>query len=79
MITKTIKRKVSVFAEYVGFFTNNIADVNIAHMGTTYRPQRHHQFDAHVGLGLNRAAPSVFAGGGYSYRFDNLPWGGPAN
>lgn len=33
---------------------------------------RHQQLDTRFGVGLNQAAPSVFAGLGYSFRIDDL-------
>ena len=74
MLSRTIGKKASVFAEYVGFFTQQAQSIQITNFGGTYKLKPHHQVDMHFGFGLDKAAPAAFIGTGYSYRFDKLPW-----
>lgn len=72
MLSYSPTNRIGFFAEYVGFITHRLPDVNIAHFGAVFKPARHHQLDAHFGVGLNKSAPAIFVGAGYSYRFDKL-------
>lgn len=74
MLSRSIGSKASVFAEYVGFFTQHFSSSQIAHFGGVYKIKPHHQVDLHFGFGLDQTAPAAFIGSGYSYRFDKLPW-----
>lgn len=74
MLSRTVGSKASVFAEYVGFFTQQLSASQIAHFGAVYKVKPHHQVDMHFGFGLDKTAPAAFIGTGYSYRFDKLPW-----
>ncbi|HEY9731769.1 MAG TPA: transporter [Drouetiella sp.] len=74
MLSRSIGSKASVFAEYVGFFTQQLSASQIAHFGAVYKVKPHHQIDMHFGFGLDKTAPAAFIGTGYSYRFDKLPW-----
>lgn len=79
MLTKSFgsSARTSAFAEYIGFFTRNFRQRQIAHFGVVRKLNRHHQVDCHFGFGLDRNSPAAFVGAGYSYRFDGLPYGGP--
>jgi len=74
MLNRSVGTKASVFAEYVGFFTQQAPSLQIAHFGGVYKAKPHHQIDMHFGFGLDKIAPTAFIGSGYSYRFDKLPW-----
>ncbi len=74
MLNRSIGTKASVFAEYVGFFTQQARPAQIAHFGGLYKLKPHHQIDMDFGFGLDKNAPAAFIGSGYSYRFDKLPW-----
>lgn len=74
MLNRSMGTKASMFAEYVGFFTQQAPSAQIAHFGGVYKLKPHHQIDMHFGFGLDRIAPAAFIGSGYSYRFDKLPW-----
>jgi len=77
MVTKTMGRKVAVFAEYASQFIRNthVPGVELAHFGGIYKLNRNNQLDMHFGFGLTKNSPAAFVGAGYSYRFDHLPWG----
>lgn len=77
MVNRNIGNRAAAFIEYAGFFQQNshAPGQSIAHCGAVYKLNRHHQIDTHFGFGLSKTAPSAFVGAGYSYRFDNLPWG----
>lgn len=72
MVSYSPTPRIGLFAEYVGFVTHRLPDVNFAHFGAVFKPAHHHQLDAHFGVGLNKAAPAIFVGAGYSYRFDKI-------
>ncbi|MBS1955467.1 MAG: transporter [Cyanobacteria bacterium SZAS-4] len=74
MLNRAVGQKVSVFAEYVGFFTQQAPSLQLSHFGGVYKLKPHHQVDLHFGFGLDKTSPAAFIGTGYSYRFDRLPW-----
>lgn len=72
MLTRSFGRKNAVFAEYAGFFTQNLPPINVIHFGGIHKFNRNNQVDFRFGFGLNRDAPTAFIGGGYSCRLDKL-------
>ncbi len=66
MLSRSVGSKASVFAEYVGFFTQHFSSSQIAHFGGVYKVKPHHQVDVHFGFGLDQTAPAAFIGSGYS-------------
>lgn len=72
LVCRNIGSKASAFMEYAGFFTEHKYPINLLHFGGVYKVTRHQQVDTRFGVGLNQAAPSVFAGLGYSFRIDDL-------
>jgi hypothetical protein len=77
MLTRTLGKRTSAFAEYDGFFQQNSHNPgqSIAHFGCIHKLDRHKQVGIHFGFGMSKTAPAAFVGLGYSYRFDGLPWG----
>jgi hypothetical protein len=61
-----------VFIEYVVDQPLRAAPTQIIDSGATYRLTATRQIDIRVGFGLDRAAPSLLFGLGYSVRFDGV-------
>lgn len=72
MYNHSFGRKAIVFIEYAGFFKRGSPAINLAHFGGEYRITPRNQIDLHFGVGLNRDAPDLFVGVGYSFRIDKF-------
>lgn len=71
-IERQLTKGVDAFVEYAGDYFQHGPPQQIFHVGAAYRPRPTQQIDLHVGVGLSRAAPNLFVGIGYSFRFDHL-------
>jgi hypothetical protein len=72
VIEKEIAKRAFVFAEYVGSFPVSGGSSQLFNSGAGYRITNNQQIDFHIGVGLDRNAPSYVFGLGYSFRFDNV-------
>jgi hypothetical protein len=71
-IEKEIAERAFLFAEYVGTFPANGRNNQLFNSGAGYRIDKNQQIDFHIGIGLDRDAPSYVFGFGYSFRFDGI-------
>ena len=72
VIEKQIGARADIFVEYIGDFRRHDGPGHLLNSGAAYRLTPTQQIDFHVGFGLNRYAPDMIFGLGYSVRFDNL-------
>jgi hypothetical protein len=72
VIEKEIAERAFVFAEYVGSFPASGRSSQLFNSGAGYRIDNNQQIDFHIGVGLDRNAPSYVFGLGYSFRFDGI-------
>jgi len=72
VIEKEIAERAFVFAEYVGTFPASGRNNQLFNSGAGYRIDKNQQIDFHIGIGLDRDAPSYVFGLGYSFRFDGI-------
>ncbi|MBX9948943.1 MAG: transporter [Candidatus Obscuribacterales bacterium] len=72
MYNHSFGKKAIVFIEYAGFFKLGTPVINFAHLGGEYKITPRNQIDLHFGVGLNRDAPNLFVGAGYSFRIDKF-------
>ena len=72
VIEKQIGAHADIFVEYIGDFRRHDGPGHLLNSGAAYRLTPTQQIDFHVGFGLNRNAPDMIFGLGYSVRFDNL-------
>ncbi len=72
MYNHSFGKKAIVFIEYAGFFKSGLPAINFAHIGGEYKITPRNQIDVHMGVGLNRDAPNIFVGAGYSFRIDRF-------
>ncbi|HEX9237666.1 MAG TPA: transporter [Xanthobacteraceae bacterium] len=72
VIEKEIAERAFLFAEYVGTFPASGRNNQLFNSGAGYRIDKNQQIDFHIGVGLDRDAPSYVFGLGYSFRFDGV-------
>jgi hypothetical protein len=72
VIEKEIAERAFLFIEYVGTFPANGRNNQLFNSGAGYRIDKNQQIDFHIGIGLDRDAPSYVFGFGYSFRFDGI-------
>jgi hypothetical protein len=72
VIEKKLGERADVFVEYVGDFPDRAGPRHLLNSGAAYRLTPTQQIDFHVGVGLNRNAPTWLFGLGYSIRRDGL-------
>lgn len=61
--------RVSLFAEYAGFYAPQERPRNFAHVGIRFTVSQNAAFDIHAGQGLNRGTEQGLLGAGYAVRF----------
>ena len=69
-LERALSEQADAFIEYIVDVEHHAAMVSRFNSGAAWRLTSTSQFDFHVGAGLNRHAPAVFGGIGYSFRFD---------
>jgi len=72
VIEKEIAERAFVFVEYVGSYAASGGSSQLFNSGAGYRINNNQQIDFHIGIGLDRNAPSYVFGLGYSFRFDGV-------
>jgi hypothetical protein len=72
VLEKKLTERFSAFTEYVGDYPQGASPSQLWNSGGEYHLDPTHQVDFHVGIGLNRNAPTYIAGIGYSFRLDGL-------
>jgi hypothetical protein len=72
VLERKLSEKAGVFIEWVGDFPSDAGARHLLNSGAIYRLSKTEQIDFHIGVGLNKDAPSLVFGLGYSYRFDRL-------
>ncbi len=72
VLEKEIGPRAEIFVEYIGDYRPHAGPAHLFNSGAAYRLTATQQVDFHVGFGLNRNAPSMIFGLGYSFRFDHL-------
>jgi len=72
VLERKFGEKAGVFIEWIGDFPSAATARHLLNSGTIYRLSKTEQVDFHIGAGLNKEAPSLVVGLGYSYRFDRL-------
>jgi hypothetical protein len=72
VLEKEVTERSFLFIEYVGDFPVVAGNSQLFNSGGGYRITETQQVDFHLGVGLNRNAPSYIFGVGYSFRLDGL-------
>jgi hypothetical protein len=72
VLERKLSERASVFVEYVGDFPEHAGAAHLLNSGAVYRLTPTQQLDFHVAAGLNRNAPSLIVGIGYSFRLDGV-------
>ena len=72
VIEKQLGARADVFVEYVGDYRQHGGPAHLLNSGAAYRLSPTQQLDLHIGFGLNRNAPNMIFGLGYSLRLDIL-------
>jgi hypothetical protein len=71
-VERKVGEKAAVFIEWVGDFPSDAPARHLANSGAVLYLSKTEQIDFRIGSGLNKEAPSLVFGIGYSYRFDRL-------
>jgi Putative MetA-pathway of phenol degradation len=72
VIEKAVNSGADVFLEYVGYYPEHGPSRLLLNSGAVYRVTPTQQIDIHLGFGLNRDAPALVFGVGYSFRIDGV-------
>jgi Putative MetA-pathway of phenol degradation len=72
VLEKSVSDRADLFVEYVGDYPERGAPRLLLNSGAMYRLTPTQQIDLHVAFGLDRNAPAVVFGVGYSFRIDRL-------
>jgi hypothetical protein len=71
-LEKKLADNASVFAEYVGEYSEGASPGQLLNLGGVYRLTPTQQLDVHLAFGFNHNSPSYIVGVGYSFRIDGL-------
>ena len=71
-LERSFGRRTDLFVEYVAYVGSGGATRELINSGMGYRITPTQQIDFHVAFGLDRSAPNLIVGVGYSFRLDRL-------